>query len=291
MEWEIAVREIDKDYALNKLDKLTFPRLSGKRNVGDTLMAVAVITGNKMIGLSILEKTSTSEFNILTLFVVPEWRRRGVGNSIFTTIDNFLKINKARATINFQSNYKSEKDLRSLLTKYAWSLPRDVMLLSRLSVENLCDASWYKLQKLPKGYSVVTWDKLNEEDVYKLQKINTRVPDLLSPFQQPDKRIPDLSLILFRNEIPVGWIISLYQSEEVVERSCFYIVPEERKPFLAPAFIVQLIKKQLHTSFKTSIIQIIVKDTVSLEFYKRFTRPFVSEETIVYQSSKGYDQD
>jgi GNAT superfamily N-acetyltransferase len=164
-------------------------------------------------GLAVAELKSAETAMLLSIYVVPAARQRGIGTGLVTATEEALV---ARGIVEVHAVYPSGKEstpfVERLLAQRGWSPPRPRMYLfqaTQRSLETLLTASWLRPAELPPEYEFFPWAEHTETDraVILAGLESGRFPAMLSPFTEVTSIEPAVSLGLrYRGEL-YGWMI------------------------------------------------------------------------------------
>jgi tetratricopeptide (TPR) repeat protein len=122
-------------------DDLTYPRLSQRWQQqppkGELLGISAAVEGS-MVGFVIAERLNAQTAEIISLFVLPEYRRQGIGTKLLTYLEQEMRQQKcSQLTIVYEPNPAIATVLEPLLQKLGWQSPVMVSSQSKGSCKSL----------------------------------------------------------------------------------------------------------------------------------------------------------
>ncbi len=278
--------------AIKRFEKMTFPSLSQKmkkRGLQDPLFAIIAADNTRISGLLLVEHfVENSTGLIISFFVAPKHRERGIGSKLINLASSKLPklIGVSVLELVFQSNWKSKGRLMNLLAKNGWQSPVTKMLLCKGSISKYQKAEWIKNVDLPPKISMKKWQELSKAEKIMLQEAETRtdVPIEMRPSQIGQIPLPNLSLILKKDDELIGWWVSLKVSEDTLQRSSFYIYPAHRTPSLALTFSARALAEQAKTNFEYFIFQIDARNTGMMNYFDRYLKEYQEEIAEVYEA-------
>ena len=206
---------------LEKYQRLTYPPY---RPILDNLqdskyIAISAEDNQEILGLTMGKidyKKNIGE--VLSLFVIPEYRRQGIGNQLLVALETEFRGKICQQIDLIYIPNQTIIALEKIFQKNAWSKPKARMLIGLGERETIKNMPWLWLnldQKLPLGYEIFPWGELTSKERTILEK-SLWYPDILSPFTEEDIIEPINSLGLRYNHQVVGWMITHRISENTI---------------------------------------------------------------------------
>lgn len=122
-------------------DDLTYPRLSQrwqKQPPRGELFGISAAVEGTMVGFVIAERLNAQTAEIISLLVLPEYRRRGIGTKLLAYLEREMRQQKcSQLTIVYQQSTAITTVVEPLLQKLAWQPP--------VMVGNQSKGSWQSL--------------------------------------------------------------------------------------------------------------------------------------------------
>ena len=204
---------------LEKYQRLTYPPY---RPILDNLqdskyIAISAEDNQEILGLTMGKidyKKNIGE--VLSLFVIPEYRRQGIGNQLLVALETEFRGKNCQQIDLIYIPNQTIIALEKIFQKNAWSKPKARMLIGLGERETIKNMPWLNLdQKLPLGYEIFPWGELTSKERTILEK-SLWYPDILFPFTEEDIIEPINSLGLRYNHQVVGWMITHRISENTI---------------------------------------------------------------------------
>ncbi|MBW4458437.1 MAG: GNAT family N-acetyltransferase [Nostoc indistinguendum CM1-VF10] len=238
-------------------ENLTYPSfrplLQGLIPNGSTI-AVGVRFLLSPVGL-VLTKCDGNGGEVLSLFVVPEHRHRGLGKALLSYAERELyRRGCLYASLVYMPN-KTTLALEQILASCGWSTPKPRMLVglnTYMSIENTPLVGVIKncLNRycLPASFAIFPWLELTlaeRETIENQQGTFGWHPEFLSPFNEEDILEPCNSLGLRYQEQVVGWIITHRVTVNTVRYTSLFVRQDLQRlgraiPLMFTAFLLQL---------------------------------------------------
>jgi GNAT superfamily N-acetyltransferase len=194
---------------------LTFPALRGRLGTGESnsnLFAVGAALLGEPVGLALAEiAPGGASAQLLSLFVVAPYRRRGLGTTLLAELEATLA---QRGCIRMSAAYRDAlpglTGLEGVLRKRFWTPPQPDLHLFTFD-RGLLDASWIKQGTLPSDFILFAWNELTPRERAELearQGTDSWHDESLSPFTEEERIDGNSSLGLRRNGQVVGWVVT-----------------------------------------------------------------------------------
>ncbi len=229
-------------------EAMTFPHFRprlGDLAPGSPTVAVGVSYEGRSIGLGLAELLSDGRSgNILSVFVVPDHRNRGIGTALIGRLEGELQTRGCtQLELVYSLDAPATPAIERILEKWGWSAPQPRMLLCH-GDRRILEAPWIGRARLPVGFSIFPWSELTADDrsaMRRQQDFQPWYPEALSPFQDEGMAEPGSSLGLRHQGQVVGWLITHRVSSMLIRYHSLFIRADLRRrgcvlPLLAEAF-------------------------------------------------------
>lgn len=211
---------------------ITFPSLVPGRpalaRVRGELLGVSAMAEGTMVALAIAERDAAGGARLLSLMVVPAWRRRGIGTGVLARLMAFLAEEGIRP---LEARYKATPltaaALEPILARLGWLPPRTDLLLLEGRAEELAAVTWADRHPIRAPYMAVPWGELGPE---RHQAIAGRMRLVEGPLAalEPGDPDPGLSLALLHQGEPVGWVTLQRVGPEAVRYTSLWVEEAHR---------------------------------------------------------------
>jgi N-acetylglutamate synthase-like GNAT family acetyltransferase len=270
---------------IEQYEKLTYPvyRHHLKNiNKDKSIITISLGLSDQPIGL-ILAKYSqvrkTAE--ILSLFVIPEYRQTGIATQLLLLIEQELVKRKCQQMNLIYIANETTPALEKILTKYNWSSPIPRMLICSGMVENIKDAPWLNCgTKLASDYEIFPWRELSENEkemIQKSQQSNPWYPDILSPFKEEKILEKSNSLGLRYKKQIVGWMITHRIAEDTIRYTSLFVRKELQSIGRSIPLLTRAIKLQIEMSeAPQASFTVILDNEQMIKFVERRIKPYLT---------------
>lgn len=237
-----------KDYK-----NLTYPTFRNRLNQLDnyeSFIAVGASKNGVPIGLVLGELNKDDGLGeILSIFVIPEKRQKGIGTNLLKLIDNeFKRHNFNRLHLVYIPNTCTPA-LEKILQKLGWNDPTPRMLIYLGLIANLQHESWLSFQdKLSSDYKIFLWTELTtqeREDILRRQHDIPWYSEVLSPFKDETILEPLNSFGLqYQNQV-IGWMITHRIAPDTIRYTALHIKQQYKGIGRAISLLANAINLQL----------------------------------------------
>ncbi len=248
---------------------------------------VGVALGQVVPGLGIGE--------VLSLGVVPEQRRRGVGSGLLARLETALADAGCPAVQGtFRSDWTGVEAVEALLDEAGWEPPVVQKLYYKIEGMAFMGQPVMQSVSVSEDYAITDWDTLTEADRARVEAIVAADPATapISPFQHPGVVSEALSVWLRHGGEIVGWHLVLVSSPPIVEYAGLYVLPEHRKSRAGLALVaasgwrhVEAVRKgDVRFGSKDNAVSVFAVEPRSREMRAfadaYFRRPGITETTV-----------
>ena len=204
-----------------------------------TTLAFGASYNSEPCGLIVAEQNNKHKntWDIKSLFVKKEFRRKGAGTALVKTLLNELKLKKCETVVFKTVTSQSSIDqFSSLLVPMGFSPLKKITNIYRFNSKELEHSTFVKvaasgLFSLPKNVRIVSMDKIDSKILSDLkEKQNIDYPDQLSPFANEHHLEMGSSYfaVTDKNEI-VGWLTAFSSAGNIILYRSFFVKEEYRK--------------------------------------------------------------
>jgi GNAT superfamily N-acetyltransferase len=269
---------------------LTFPSLRSQLTTIDrhkNLVAIGAQIDSQPVGLIMAEidpdNSNTAE--ILSLFVIPNCRRLGIGKELLNQLINELTRQKCQALKIIYISKDLTAPLPQFLQATGWLDPALRMVICSELVAKIANATWLKLDtKMPPGYTIFPWIELTKSEQKKLAAA-TWYPSELSPFQEPDTLENSNSLGLRYHDEIVGWTIAHRVDATAIRYTALFVREELQSIGRGIGLLGKAIQIQLdRNEVPKAIFTVLADNAKMVKFAERRIAPYVNSEDFIRYS-------
>ncbi|MCU0242798.1 MAG: GNAT family N-acetyltransferase [Vicinamibacteria bacterium] len=186
--------------------------------------------GAQPIGLALAELPieGNTQPEILSVFVIPEMRRHGVGTALLERLEEETRARGAsRLTAVYMTGRPTIAIMERIFWKRGWAPPATRTITVKFTPEEAAQTPWFGRVRLPAGCEVFSWSDLGPADHAHIRASHERAPwiaDGLEPWRHDSYGFDPVSSIglRYRGEV-VGWVINHRVADDVVRFTCSFM--------------------------------------------------------------------
>lgn len=260
-------------------DALTFPSIKKRwqtyQQRGELLGVSASVSGT-MVGFVIAELLPDSAAEILSLFVLPDYRQQGIGTKLVGYLERELaQQGCSQVTVAYQATALTATALEPLLQKFNWQPPQATFLLGKTTTEKIAAAPWLTRYPLPAAFTVFPWHELTAAEAESWQQ-RQDYPPSLNPFTNDPRLEPLNSLGLrYRGEV-IGWMLTHRVAPDTIRYSNLYVSEKFQKLGRAISLLAESIQRQIASSIPYCTFSVSQENTQMLKFVDRHLQPYLT---------------
>jgi GNAT superfamily N-acetyltransferase len=226
---------------------------------------------------------------IRTMFVIGKYRRRGIGSAMLRELESALEQSGCRE-MSFEYRQDSDRSpmWERLFRKSGWEPAPNTYRTFILSTERFFEMDWVRSEVtcLPPGFSIFSWGELKEEERAVLKAgEGVWYPSALSPFYNPGKTNPKLSVGLRRGSEIVGWVtIQHYDDETAIGDRMYVRPPYQSQGRVIPA-MTEAIRRVAEAGYPYLRFEVSGANTPMLRFVERRMKPCIVH---AYETARVY---
>jgi GNAT superfamily N-acetyltransferase len=273
-----------------KLIYPTYRPLLKTLDANNYIIAVGVYLDSQPIGLG-LAVIDKHEAEVLSLFIHPEHREKGLGKALLNYLETELQQRGCSQVRLVYISNATTPALESILQHLNWSTPQLRMLVCEGTKESIKDAPLLQLNySLPASYTIFPWVELTPEDrehIQKQQAISPWYPEIISPFQDEEIIEPVNSLgLLYQGQV-VGWMITHRVAADTIRYTKLFVKQELQSIGRAIPLLVTAIKWHLHKiAANKAVFTVIVDNTSMVKFVNNRLADYLSYSRYSWEISK-----
>ncbi len=215
---------------------------------------------------------------LLSMFVVPEQRGRGLATSLLEGLEADLANAGVSELIGtYMTGKPSISAIERIFVKRGFTPPELRKIVVKYTPEEPSRALWYRRAKMPSHASIFPWVELTpeERDALKRSQSETAwIPPLLEPWRS-DKVFDEVSSFgMRRHGEVVGWVINHRVQPDLVRFTTSFMRPDmQRLGAIFPLYVASL--KSLEGSGITCVFVTSAEFANMVQFALRRVAPFV----------------
>lgn len=218
---------------------LLAPCLAGEAHDGSAVVALVARDGDIPVGLVLAQTPLAAAADggdaaqpktarLLSVSVVPAWRRRGVATRLMRSLEEeLIQRGCTKLTTGYTTRMPAWQPLERLLAACRWPEPETSLLMTMGYFHEVAKAPWLAVSyEAPPGFELFEWSQLGTEERAQLQREvdGGKIPSGLSPFGDDEYIEPAISVGVRHKGEVVAWMIvirSPWMSNVMCYRSQF----------------------------------------------------------------------
>lgn len=263
-------------------DAFTFPSLQQRwqtRPPQGELIGISASIEGTMVGLAIAElkpspEAKVSVAELLSLFVLPECRQKGIGTRLVQHLEAALaNQNCTQVQVNYRVTELTQRALEPMFSHRHWAAPEVTFLLGKTSMAELAKAPWVHKTHLPQRFTIFPWTELTEAQKQQMQQ-TLNYPTALNPFGR-DSRIESLnSLALREGTEVVGWMLTHRVAPDTIRYSTMFVAPRLQRLGRGVALMAEAIKRQINSPVPYCAWSVAADNLPMMKFLQRRLAPY-----------------
>lgn len=273
-------------------EKFTYPiyrpllKMLGKDS---SLSAVAIMLEQQPIGLALV-KIDNNQSEILSFFIHPEHRGKGLGKKLLTQVEIELRKRKCyQVRVIYVSNATTPAFER-ILEQLNWTVPQLRMLVCKGVIEKFQDSPLLSLT-LPSSYLIFPWIELTQKERKKIQQQQLSspwYPEVLSPFDEEEMIEPINSLGLRYQDQVVGWMITHRVAQDTIRYTKLFVKQELQSLGRAIPLLTTALKLQLEKSdARKGVFTVIADNSKMIKFVDKRLNSYLTSMSSSWQVFKS----
>lgn len=241
------------------------PGMAGQPVV--TPVALGAWADGEPVALALAEiaEGQTAHAELLSLFVAPGCRGRGLGSALLDAAERYLRLMGAVEVQGvYMTGQPGQQALERVLEKAGWTAPEIRQLTMRFTLEGARRMDWYGRYPFEDGYELFPWKDLTDgerEGLRASQRETGWIKSDLEPWKHDAHGFEPVSSlgIRLRGEI-VGWVINHALDERTVRFTCSFIRKDlGRRGKIVPAYTEAIRRLSQDTDFVEGTLTVPVR--------------------------------
>lgn len=244
------------------------------------LGAVALDAG-AVAGLALVEvPTGAPDAELLSLFVVPAWRRQGLGTRLLAELEAPLRNAGATRVAAVYMTGRPEIDaVERMLARRGYSAPEARTVTLRFTPEQALATPWFRRVRLSPDEQVIAWTEVTADERAALRESHLATPWIaagLEPWRHEAGFDAVSSVALRRGDEVVGWVINHPVSAGVVRFTCSFVRKDlGRRGRILPLYSASIERLRAHGCAACTFVTPVSYRTM-VDFVKRRCAPWAS---------------
>lgn len=222
-----------KDY-----DEFTFPRLQKRWQTQPPqgeLTGLSASVAGAMVGFAVAERLNATQAEIISLFVLPEYRHQGIGTKLVAYLERELEQQGCvELILSYSTSSLTKKALEPLLQKLAWQIPQTTLVLGKTATENIAQAPWLNKFPLPPIFEVFPW----------FEAAGLPLPPTAE--DRPLEPLTSLGL-RYRGEV-IGWVLTHRVAPDTIRYTTWEMAQPFQKRGRGVSLLAEAIRRQVESN-------------------------------------------
>ncbi len=254
------------------------------------VLPIAAIGEGQPLGFGLAKCSPGSALgDVLSLFVEPNYQRRGIGAKLLELLETGLAAVGCReARIGYFSPAPSLSAVERILEKRGWGPPKVRMLSVEIGSAIAREASWVQNVRTPAGFEIFSWNELLLRDHRALEAIRETAPDTLWPFREDVRPDPTCSVGLRRNGEVIGWMIVHWAGGHRLVFASLFVRAPWRRSALNLALLTEAIRRAYahYGEAATALVEVQIENAPMRRLLERKLLPFAVRKVELRQAMK-----
>ncbi|WP_309232639.1 TIGR03032 family protein [Cylindrospermum sp. FACHB-282] len=261
----------------NALDynHLTYPSLQKRWQTQPPqgeLTGLSASLDGAIVGFAISERLNPQQAEIISLFVLPEYRHQGIGTRLVAYLERELaQQGCVEIILSYSTSTLTNVALEPLLQKLHWQPPQINLVLGKTATEKIAQAPWLNKYPLPPTFEVFPWLDAGLS---------------LPPNVEAHRLEPLNSLGLrYRGEV-IGWVLTHRVAPDTIRYTTFSIAEAFEKRGRGVSLLAEAIHRQVNSGVPYLTGSVSYRHPRLLQFVERHLTPYLTGVGEVRQTSK-----
>jgi len=261
----------------NALDynHLTYPNLQKRWQTQPPqgeLTGLSASLDGAIVGFAISERLNPQQAEIISLFVLPEYRSQGIGTRLLAYLERELaQQGCVEIILSYSTSTLTNVALEPLLQKLHWQPPQINLVLGKTATEKIAPAPWLNKYPLPPAFEVFPWLDAGLS---------------LPPSVEAHRLEPLNSLGLrYRGEV-IGWVLTHRVAPDTIRYTTVSIAEAFEKRGRGVSLLAEAIRRQVDSGVPYLTGSVSYRYPRLLQFVERHLTPYLTGVGEVRQTSK-----
>ncbi len=230
------------------------------------------------------------EFELVTIYVNPFFRRMGIGRKLLSHIENYFLTTGFKRGINYFSFPDDEQAYPIFLSASGWQIVRINQIICKSTLVLAADTPWLNRASLPKDYEIRLWHELNQAQRTHIKQRNQQekqknngkgwYAEDQDPFKREHNCHNATSLALLKGAEVKGWVITHTPDElpDTLRWTISFVCPMlQTAGRILPLWKAVCLGQKRYTDRQDFIWSVPIEHPRMLKFAKRHMRPWLKE--------------
>lgn len=270
--------------ALDEYKKFISPELL--RNIDNDSFFIIAFSGEKPVGLAFISwKKIMKTGELYSLFVLPDFRRQGIGSQLFGKFQEEIKAQSKTGLITtiYPQDEETAPAWEKILKNHGWTGNRPFMIRCLFDGPAF-NPPWINLPlNFPDSFQEFPWGELTENEKKRLYEryVEGHFSQVISPFNEEDRIELINSLGLRHEDEVVGWMITHRVAPDTIRYTALFINREYHFHTFSIKLLVDAIHLQKKSNVKWAMFELPLIQVASswVHFVKKRLVPYADKIT------------
>lgn len=266
-----------------RLGHLSFPNLARQaeaRALREPLLSVTAERADGPIGLIVAEFPTARTARVLSWYVTPPQRGRGIGGALLAALEQAAAEHGAACLETaFRSDLPEAPAIDRLLHRRGWATPQPWLSIFATTMDRMARVPWLARCRLPRDYEIFSWRDLaaaERTSIVESQEQRRWYPEVLSPFQHEDRIEAINSLGLRYRGAVVGWLITHRTATDTIQYTALFVRRDLQRLGRGLPLIAEALRRQIASDVPKGICQVETRRRSMLDYIRRRFGPYVA---------------
>lgn len=266
-----------------KLRHLTYPAVwnTVSNRFASSVRAFAARTSDETAGLALALPGPSGQFELLSIYVVPIFRRMGFGAAMLRAVEDDFRAGGFRLGVHFLRVGERDQGKARFFCAGGWSRPVVDKLVCQSTMCQAFQTPWLTGAALPDRYRIVDWSSLSDAQRDALrEEIAEKVGDDTNPFvYEQDYHSPTSVALVEADSCAVrGWVITHRLDDRTLRWTCSFVQARLQATALIRALWLGVaLRQRTFPSLVDFIFTVPVAERRMAQFALRRMRPWLTD--------------
>lgn len=244
-----------------------------------TVRAIAARADDEVAGLALALPGPDGQFELLSLYVAPLFRRMGHGSALMQAVENDFRTLGYRLGVHFFTLGECDAGPAAFLSSCGWSRPVASKLVCRATVAKALRTRWITESRLPSPYRIVDWCSLTATQRTSIEiPAGQRRDAEIDPFLHEEGRDDPTSIAMIdaTDGRPLGWTITHRLDDRTLRWTCSFLAPEFQVTTLVVAMWLEVARRSRDAGLEDFTFTISLRQARMSRFVLRHIWPLLS---------------
>jgi GNAT superfamily N-acetyltransferase len=238
------------DYSgLGELRHLTYPAVWSvvASRFAQTVRGVAARTSDVTAGLALAVPGPAGQFELLSVYVLPMFRRMGFGGAMLGAIEQEFRTCGFNLGVHFLRVAERDQGNARFVMATGWTRPVVNKLICFSTVPHAFRTPWLVEARLPDRYRVVDWRSLSADQRASIVDVGGQgISDDVNPFiyEQDSDALTSVALVDAEGGAVRGWVITHRLDASTLRWTCSFLQPQLQATALMRALWLEVARRQ-----------------------------------------------